>query len=77
MKKITLLVGFGAGYVLGAQAGRERYEQIVALADRTRQRPEVQHVAEVVKEKAVDLETKAKDAVEEKVLDLTTPITAL
>jgi hypothetical protein len=28
MKKATLLVGFGAGYVLGSRAGRERYEQI-------------------------------------------------
>lgn len=26
--KIILLVGFGAGYVLGSRAGRDRYEQI-------------------------------------------------
>jgi hypothetical protein len=30
--KLTLLVGFGAGYVLGARAGRERYDQIVGKA---------------------------------------------
>lgn len=77
MRKITLLVGFGAGYVLGAQAGRERYEQIVELATKTRQRPEVQHAAEAVHDKAVSLEEKAKDAVNEKVLDLTAPIVTL
>ena len=30
--KLTSLVLFGAGYVLGTKAGRERYEQIAALA---------------------------------------------
>jgi len=29
--KLTSLMLFGAGYVLGAKAGRGRYEQIVAL----------------------------------------------
>ena len=28
MKKLTLLIGVGIGYVLGTRAGRERYEQI-------------------------------------------------
>ncbi len=28
MAKLSFLAGFGAGYVLGARAGRERYEQI-------------------------------------------------
>ena len=30
--KLTSLVLFGAGYVLGTKAGRERYEQIAAFA---------------------------------------------
>jgi len=30
--KITSLMLFGAGYVLGTKAGRARYEQIMALA---------------------------------------------
>ena len=30
--RLTSLMLFGAGYVLGAKAGRRRYEQIVALA---------------------------------------------
>ena len=29
--RLTLLIGLGVGYVLGAKAGRERYEQILEL----------------------------------------------
>jgi hypothetical protein len=32
--KLSLLVGAGIGYVLGAKAGRERYDEIVAAARR-------------------------------------------
>ncbi len=35
--KLSTLAGFGAGYVLGTRAGRERYAQIVALVQRTAQ----------------------------------------
>ena len=30
--KLTTIALFGAGYVLGTRAGRERYDQIVSLA---------------------------------------------
>ena len=30
IKKLTLMTGFAAGYVLGAKAGTERYDQIMA-----------------------------------------------
>ena len=33
MRKIGFLAGFGAGYVLGAKAGTERYEQLRRLYD--------------------------------------------
>lgn len=33
MGKLGVFVGFGAGYVLGAKAGRERYEQLRRLYD--------------------------------------------
>ncbi len=39
-------VGFGAGYVLGAKAGRERYEQIVQLWNRVTGNPAVRQAAE-------------------------------
>ena len=28
MARLSFIAGFGAGYVLGSRAGRERYEQI-------------------------------------------------
>jgi hypothetical protein len=33
MGKLGFFVGFGAGYVLGSRAGRDRYEQIRRLYD--------------------------------------------
>jgi hypothetical protein len=36
--KVRSLVLFGAGYVLGSRAGRERYAQIVELAGKASQR---------------------------------------
>jgi hypothetical protein len=43
---LGMAVGGAAGYVLGAKAGRERYEEIAASARRVRQRPEVRHLTE-------------------------------
>ena len=40
--KSGLVIGVGIGYVLGAKAGRERYEQIVATFNDLTDRPEVQ-----------------------------------
>jgi hypothetical protein len=34
--RLGLVMGFGAGYYLGARAGRERYEQLNRWIDRTR-----------------------------------------
>ena len=39
-------VGFGAGYVLGAKAGRERYEQILQMWGRVSGNPTVRQAAE-------------------------------
>lgn len=38
--RLTTLLMFGAGYVLGARAGEERYAQIIAVAARTSKRLE-------------------------------------
>jgi hypothetical protein len=40
--KILLVVGFGVGYVLGARAGRERYEDIKRAAGNFWSNPRVQ-----------------------------------
>ena len=42
MKKLTILAAGAVGYVLGAKAGRERYEQISRQAQKLRNNPTVQ-----------------------------------
>jgi hypothetical protein len=51
MKKLMLLAALAVGYVLGARAGRERYEQIMAMMGRIKDDPRVQEKAH----QAVDL----------------------
>jgi hypothetical protein len=54
--KLTMLAGFGAGYVLGARAGRQRYDQIADKAQELWRDPRVQARAgraqQLVKDKA-------------------------
>jgi hypothetical protein len=40
--RLGLFIGFGAGYVLGAKAGRERYEQLRRLYDNLLSSPAIQ-----------------------------------
>ena len=40
--KILLIVGLGVGYVLGARAGRERYDQIAGAVGKLWNSPQVQ-----------------------------------
>ena len=78
MKKIPLLVAAATGYVLGARAGRERYEQIRTGARRLAGDPRVQaathkaqdavatqaaHAAEAAKDKVTDAASSAADKV--------------
>ena len=78
MKKLSLLIGIGIGYVLGSRAGRERFEQIRSGARKVATSEPVQSaagkaqeavaaqapvVAEAVKDKA----SAAASAVAEKV----------
>ncbi|WP_174878646.1 protoporphyrinogen oxidase [Metallococcus carri] len=42
MGKLSFLAGFAAGYVVGARAGEERYEQIKLQAGKAWQHPAVQ-----------------------------------
>ena len=52
MRKLLLLVAFAAGYVLGARAGRQRYEQILNAANRVKDDPHVRSAASTVAETA-------------------------
>jgi hypothetical protein len=49
MGRMSLGLGFGVGYVLGARAGRARYEQIRQAAAGVMGRPEVQQTLEQVR----------------------------
>jgi hypothetical protein len=78
MSKLSLLAAAAAGYVLGARAGRERYEQIKTGAQKLARDPRVQaashkaqdavatqaaHAAEVAKDKVTDAASTAADKV--------------
>ena len=74
MSKIITLAAAATGYVLGARAGRQRYEQISAQAQKLWQDPRVQKAAAdarqtaaekapVVKEKVADAASKASERV--------------
>lgn len=77
MKKLLLLTGAAVGYVLGAKAGRERYDQIVAKAKGVARDPRVQEKAReaqsavkenapVVKDKVAEAAGNAKAATQDK-----------
>lgn len=61
MNKLMLLVGAAAGYVLGARAGRERYDQIADKANQLWTDPRVQEKVEEVKAKAPEVANKVGD----------------
>jgi hypothetical protein len=78
MKKLPLLAAAAAGYVLGARAGRARYEQIAGAARRVADDPRVQrashkaqdavaHQASVAAEAAKDKVTSAASSAADKV----------
>ena len=54
MAKLSFLAGFGAGYVLGSRAGRERYEQIRRGWDRAKADPRLQSLAGMAQARADD-----------------------
>ncbi len=52
MAKLSFLAGFGAGYVLGAKAGRERYEQIKRAWEHAKDDPKLQGLAGMAQARA-------------------------
>jgi len=63
MKKLTAVVAGGVGYVLGARAGRQRYEQIRSMAMRVKNNPKVQQTARQAAETAKEAAPMVKDKV--------------
>jgi hypothetical protein len=75
--RLSFFVGFGAGYVLGTKAGRERYEQLKRLYDNVTSSQPVQQMTGrakgavgtglgQAKEKASEGVSKVTDAVKER-----------
>ncbi|WP_153460570.1 hypothetical protein [Streptomyces kaniharaensis] len=69
MWKLSLAVGFAAGYVLGSKAGRQRYEQIAKITRQIAQSPKVQGVTDRARQQAGAVAGKAAGAVADKVGD--------
>lgn len=55
MHKLLILAAFGAGYVLGTKAGRQRYEQIKRLSRQVADNPKVQGVAGLLEAQAEEV----------------------
>lgn len=69
MGKLGFILGAGVGYVLGARAGRERYEQIEQQARRVWRDPRVQsakdQAGDMAQEKGAAVQEKAKAKINE------------
>ncbi len=66
-RKLTLAAAAGAGYVLGAKAGKERYDQIEAKFREIAGMPAVQNATNTVMEQASTVADQAKATVSDKV----------
>lgn len=62
--KTGFLVGAGVGYVLGARAGRQRYEEIKQLFGQVSESPKVQRAVERTQEVAGERGKRALEAVQ-------------
>ena len=61
--RIGMALGFAAGYVLGAKAGRYRYEQIMKVAGRVWESEPVEQAREQAGKVMGDVQIKASDSV--------------
>jgi hypothetical protein len=61
--KLSFLAGAAVGYVLGARAGRERYESIVSAARKVAGSQTVQSTAGVLQAQVDDLAAKARGVI--------------
>ena len=59
--RITFIGGLAIGYVLGAQAGRERYEQLKRLARKAAESPAMQQTAGALQAQATATAKTAKE----------------
>ena len=76
MSKLTVLAAFGAGYVLGARAGRERYDQIAGKAQQVWRDPRVQRKASQAQHVAAEKAAQTASVVGEKAAEAATSVQA-
>jgi hypothetical protein len=67
LRKLSALVGFGAGYVLGTRAGREQYEKIMQMLQGVKENPRVQETTSMLSQQATELADTASSTVQDKV----------
>ena len=72
--RLGLMLGFGAGYVLGAKAGTQRYEQLRRLYDNLAANPKVQEARGKAKDAVGTSLDQAKDAATSGVSKVTTAV---
>jgi len=64
---MAFVVGLGVGFVLGARAGRERYEQMVRVTRKAADSPAVQQAAGAIQAQAAGLVKTTKDKLADQV----------
>lgn len=69
--RVSFLVGLAVGFVIGARAGRERYEQLKTLASKAKDSPAMQQAAGAAQAQAASLARAAKDRAAQRVPQLT------
>ena len=67
--RVTFFAGFAVGFIAGARAGRERYEQIVRLGHTVADNPTVQQAAGAIQAQASGLTETAKNKMNERLHD--------
>jgi hypothetical protein len=69
--RAMFIAGFAVGFIVGARAGRERYEQIVKASRKVAENPTVQKATRAAGAKATELSKVAKDKAAARVPKLT------
>ena len=69
--RATFIAGFAVGFIAGARAGRERYEQIVKASQKVAENPAVQKAARAAGAKATELTKVARDKAVERMPKVT------
>jgi hypothetical protein len=72
--RISFLAGLATGFVIGARAGRERYDQLVKAAKTVAEHPAVQQAAGAVQAQAAGLAATAGTKISDEVRSRVTPL---